>query len=134
MYLELKNLGKKKTKNSKKNYLNAETITEAVKQQTRLIKIERLNLAIWRLIKKKLRNLPSAMQNRKPKKRCCYNDVYSDDGIESDDEFSKNDGESSNEEIVKKKTQARKGTVARMKTTTTEPATKKRRKNNKKEL
>ena len=51
----------------------------------------------------KLRNLVPAMQNRKPKKRRYYKDVFSDDGIESDDEFSESDDESSDEKIVKKK-------------------------------
>ena len=35
----------------------------------------------------KLRNLGPVMQNRKPKKRRYYNDVNSDDGIESDEEL-----------------------------------------------
>ena len=65
-------------------------------------------------------------QNRKTKKRRYYGDIYSDDGVESDNEFSENDDESSDEEIVKsnKKTQARKETLARttVKTMVTEPA------------
>ena len=50
--LEHANLKKKNTKYSKRNCLNAGTITEAVKQQTRLLRIERLNLAISSLTKK----------------------------------------------------------------------------------
>ena len=59
---------------------------------------------------------------RKPEKRRYY-DVYSDDGVESGDQFSK----SGIEEIVKKKKKAqiRKRTVAK---TTTESATKKEEK------
>ena len=49
--------------------------------------------------KEKLKNLLSTTQNRKPKKRCYYDDVYSGDGFESDNESSENDGESSDEEI-----------------------------------
>ena len=71
---------------SKRNCLDIETITEAVEQQTRLLRIERLNLAISILMKKN-RNLLSVMQNRKPKKRCYYDDVNSDDGIEYDDKL-----------------------------------------------
>ena len=65
------------------------------------------------------------------KKKSYYDGVYSDDGTESDYEFSENDDESSDEEIFKKnkKTQARKGTVAR--TTTIELATKKEEKKQK---
>ena len=44
----------------------------------------------------KLINLLSVTQNRKPKKRCYYNDIYSNDGIESDNEFSENNDERSN--------------------------------------
>ena len=55
------------------------------------------------------------MQNKTQKKKRYYNDVYSDDGIESDDEFSDKDDDISNEEIVEKKKniQARNGTVAK---------------------
>ena len=42
----------KNTKNSKRNCLNIETITEVVEQQTRLFGIEILNLAILSLMKK----------------------------------------------------------------------------------
>ena len=51
LYLEHKNL-KKKLKSSKRNCLNIETITEAVKLQTRVLRIERLNLGISSLMKK----------------------------------------------------------------------------------
>ena len=66
------------------------------------------------------------MENRKPKKKRYFNDVYSDDGIQSDNKFSKKNDKNSDAEIVKgkKKTQARKGTVGRA-ATTAEPATKK---------
>ena len=89
--------------------------------QDRKIKLGDINFD-----EEKLRNLLSAMLNRKPNKRLYYKNVCSDDGIESNDEFSEDDDESSVEEIVKKKkkTQARKRTVARM-TATTEPSTKK---------
>ena len=42
----------KNTKSSKRNCLNIETITEVVEQQTRLFRIEILNLAISSLMKK----------------------------------------------------------------------------------
>ena len=62
---------------------------------------------------KKNRNLLA--EQRKQKRR--YHGVYSDDGVESGDKFSKSD----NEEIFKKKTNAQTGkrTVAKTKT---EPA------------
>ena len=93
----------------------------------------KINLSNIEFNEEKLINYLSVIQNRKPKKKRYYDDVYSDDDIKSEDKFSENEDESSNEEIVKKKkkTQARKGTLAR--TTTTKPATK-IRKNNKKEL
>ena len=71
---------------------------------------------------KKNRNLPAVQ--RKPKKRG-YHDIYSDDGVESGDKFSKTNSESGNEDIVKKtkKAQTRKRTVAKTKI---EPATKKK--------
>ena len=47
LFLEQKNL-----KSSKRNCLNIETITEAVKLQTRVLRIERLNLGISSLMKK----------------------------------------------------------------------------------
>ena len=46
-------------------------------------------------------------------KRHYYDDIYSDDGVESDNEFSEND----DKEIGQKKKESRKGTVARMATT-----------------
>ena len=52
LYLEHENLKKKNTKSSNRNCLNIKTIAEVVKQQTRLLRIERLNLAILRLINK----------------------------------------------------------------------------------
>ena len=52
LYLGHENLKKKNTKSSKRNCLNIKTIAEVVKQQTRLLRIERLNLAILRLINK----------------------------------------------------------------------------------
>ena len=52
LYLEHKNLKKKKVKSSKRNSLNIETITEAVEQQTKLLRIERVNLTISSLMKK----------------------------------------------------------------------------------
>ena len=95
--------------------------------QDRKIKLSDINFD-----EEKLRNLLSAMLNRKPNKRRYYKNVCSDDGIKSNDEFSEDDDESSVEEIVKKKkkTQARKRTVARM-TTKTEPSTKKGKKTTK---
>ena len=65
------------------------------------------------------------------KKKSYYDGVYSDDGTESEYEFSENDDQSSDEEISRKnkKTEARKGTVAR--TTTIELATKKEEKKQK---
>ena len=50
----------------------------------------------------KLRNLLSATQNRKPKKKH-FHDVHSDDGIESDDEFSESNHKSSNKKTAQKK-------------------------------
>ena len=47
LFLEQKNL-----KSSKRNCLNIETITEAVKLQTQLLRIEILNLGISSLMKK----------------------------------------------------------------------------------
>ena len=49
------------------------------------------------------------IQNRKPKKKRYYNDVYSDDGIEFDDNFSEIDDESSNEELSKRRKRLKKG-------------------------
>ena len=57
----------------------------------------------------KLKNLLSVTQNRKPKKRRYYSDVYSDDGIESDDKFSEIDDESNNEELSKRRKRLKKG-------------------------
>ena len=73
----------------------------------------KIKLSIIKFDEEKLRNLLSATQIWKPGKRRYYNNIYSDDGMESDNEFSENDGESSEEKIVKKKkkTQARKRTV-----------------------
>ena len=42
------------------------------------------------------------MQNRKPKERRYCNDIYFNDGVESDNKFSENEGKRSDEEIVKK--------------------------------
>ena len=44
--------GEKNMTSSKRNYLNIETVTEAVEQQTRILRMERLNLAISNLMKK----------------------------------------------------------------------------------
>ena len=57
----------------------------------------------------KLENILSVTQNRKPKKKRYYNDVYSDDGIEFDDKFSEIDDESSNEELSKRRKRLKKG-------------------------
>ena len=43
------------------------------------------------------------------KKRRYYSDVYSDDGIESDDKFSEIDDESNNEELSKRRKRLKKG-------------------------
>ena len=99
-----------KTKNLKET--NLETITRVERQtKLQLLRIERL-IAISSLTKKN-RNLLA--EQRKQKRR--YHGVYSDDGVESGDKFSKSD----NEEIFKKKTNAQteKRTVAKTKT---EPA------------
>ena len=52
LYLEHENLKNKNTKSSKRKCLNIKTIAEVVKQQTRLLRIERLNLATLRLVNK----------------------------------------------------------------------------------
>ena len=93
--------------------------------------MERLNLPISSSTKKDW-EIYYLQRKIKSQKRRYYNGVYSDDGIESDNEFSENDDESSNLEFVKKtnKTQARKETLART-TATTKPATKKKKKQQK---
>ena len=128
MYLEHKNLKKKKKKKYEeqqkellkyRNHYKGRTTNNAPAPQYKKIKLSDIKFCV-----KNLRNLLTAQ--KKPKKRCYY-DLYSDNSIESGDEFSENDSESNNEEIVKKekKTQTRKRTVAK---TTTKPAKKKRRK------
>ena len=52
LYLEHKNFKKKNSKSSKRNCLNIETIIGTLEQQRRLLRIERLNLAISSLMKK----------------------------------------------------------------------------------
>ena len=108
-----------------RNHYKRRTTNKAPAPQVRKIKLSDINFD-----EEKLRDLLAVQ--RKPKKRRYY-DVYSDNDVESGDEFSDSDSESSDEEIVKKKkkAQTRKRTVAK---TTNEPATKTRRKNNKKEL
>ena len=49
----------------------------------------------------KLRNLLSATQNRKPKKRRYYDDVYSGEGFEPEKGFSKNDDENAMRKLSK---------------------------------
>ena len=61
--------------------------------QDRKIKLSKIEFD-----EEKLRNLLSVTENRKPKKRCYYDDVYFDDDVESGDEFSENDNKSSDEE------------------------------------
>ena len=129
MYIEHKNLIKKYGEKQEEllKYRNHYRGDPAANKnpQDRKIKLSDIEFD-----EEKLTNLLSAMQNRKPEKRRYYNDVYSDDGTESENEFSENDDESSDEEFAKKKnkTQARKGTVARTTTMTTEPAIKKEEK------
>ena len=131
LYLEHKNLKQKYEKQQNellkyRNHYKGRTTNKASAPQDRKIKLIDIEFD-----KEKLRNLPAVQ--RRPKKRRYY-DVYSDDGVESGDDFSNSDSESYNEKIAKnnKKAQTRNRNVAK---TTIEPTTKKkRRRNNKKEL
>ena len=130
LYLERKNLKQKYEEQQNellkyRNHYKGRKINKAPAPQDRKIKLSDIEFD-----KEKLRNLPAVQ--RKPKKRRYY-DVYSDDGVESGDDFSNSDSESYNEKIAKnnKKAQTRNRNVAK---TTIESATKKRRRNNKKEL
>ena len=106
LYLEHENLEKKKrkTKSSKRNCWNIETIAGVVEQQTRLLRIERLNLVVLILMKKhwEIYCLVPKIENYK---RHYYDDIYSDDGVESDNEFSENDDKEIGQK--KKKSQGR---------------------------
>ena len=100
-----------------RNHYKGRTTNKASAPQDRKIKLIDIEFD-----KEKLRNLPAVQ--RKPKKRRYY-DVYSDDGVESGDDFSNSDSESYNEKIAKnnKKAQTRNRNVAK---TTIEPTTKKK--------
>ena len=69
----------------------------------------KIKLSDIKIDKEKLRNLLSAAQIRKPKKRHYYDDIYSEDGVEPDNEFSENDDESSMKKLSKRRKRLKQG-------------------------
>ena len=103
LYLEPKNLKKKKKyKEQQEELIKQRTHYRGGPITNKNLQDRKTILSDIEFDKEKLRNLLSAMQNRKPKERRYCNDIYFNDGVESDNKFSENEGKSSDEEIVKK--------------------------------
>ena len=69
----------------------------------------KIKLSDIEIDQQKLRNLLSATQNRKPKKRRYYDHVYSSDGFEPENDFSENDDENAMRKLSKTRKRLKQG-------------------------
>ena len=69
----------------------------------------KIKLSDIEIDQQKLRNLLSATQNRKQKKRRYYDHVYSSDGFEPENDFSENDDENAMRKLSKTRKRLKQG-------------------------
>ena len=108
LYFEHEHL-KKKDKEQHKKLLKYRNHYRSGQTTNKTPQDRNIELSNIEFNEEKLENILSVTQNRKPKKKRYYNDVYSDDGIEFDGKFSEIDDEGSNEELSKKRKRLKKG-------------------------